>query len=86
MGAHPYGAVIHLKQWEGLCVMGFPLNLKVLLPPLRKIGDLLDKFPKSKIIFVSKPKDVEDWSSGLITFEDGTNAVVIASDVTLGRD
>ena len=84
MGAHPYGAVIHLKQWEGLIREGIPIKPKSIIATTAKNRDLLEKLPKEQNYIVSKPKDVEDWSSGLITFEDGTNAVVIASDVTLG--
>lgn len=84
MGAHPYGATIHLKQWEGMEREGTPIKPQSVIATTAKNRDLLEDLPKEQNYIVSKPKDVEDWSCGLITFEDGTNAVIIASDVTLG--
>ncbi|MHA1110429.1 MAG: Gfo/Idh/MocA family protein [Promethearchaeota archaeon] len=84
MGAHPYGAVVHLKQWEGNVREGKPIRPQSIIATTAKNRDLLETLPKEQNYIVSKPNDVEDWSSGLITFEDGTNAVVVASDVTLG--
>ncbi|MHA1821591.1 MAG: Gfo/Idh/MocA family protein [Promethearchaeota archaeon] len=84
MGAHPYGAAIHLKMWEGLKRDGKPIYPKSVIATTTKNRDMLNKLPREQDRIVSRPVDVEDWSTGIITFEDGTNAVVIASDVTLG--
>jgi predicted dehydrogenase len=84
MGAHPYGAVVHLKHWEGIIRDGAPIRPYSIIAATAKNRDLLDTLPKDQNYIVSQPKDVEDWSSGLISFTDGTYAVVIASDVTLG--
>ena len=84
MGAHPYGAVLHLKQWEGLERDKSPIKPKSVIATTAKNRDLLNSLPKEQDYVVSRPQDVEDWSSGVITLEDGTNAIVIASDVTLG--
>jgi len=84
MGCHPYGAVIHLKQWEGKEKEGKPIRPQSVIATTTKNRDLLDRLPREQDYIVSRPKDVEDWSSGIITFEDKTNAVVIASDVALG--
>lgn len=84
MGAHPYGAVIHLKQWEGLIRDGVPIHPSSVIATTANNRAMLDALPRGQDQIVSRPKDVEDWSSGIVTFEDGTNAIVIASDVTLG--
>ncbi len=84
MGAHPYGAAIHLKLWEGLHRDGKPIYPESVIATTTKCRDFLKDLPRDEDYVQSRPVDVEDWSSGLITFEDGTNAVVIASDVTLG--
>ncbi len=84
MGAHPYGAAIHMKLWEGLWRDGKPIYPKSVIATVAKCRDFLDKMPRDQDYIVSRPVDVEDWSTGIITFEDGTNATVIASDVTLG--
>ena len=84
MGAHPYGAAIHLKLWEGMVKNGKPIFPKSVIATTANCRKLLNDLPKDKDRIESRPVDVEDWSTGIITFEDGTNATVIASDVTLG--
>ncbi|MCP4760791.1 MAG: Gfo/Idh/MocA family oxidoreductase [archaeon] len=84
MGAHPYGVAVHLKLWEGMVRNGKPILPKSVIATTTKCRDMLKKIPKEQDRIVSRPIDVEDWSTGIITFEDGTNATVIASDVTLG--
>jgi predicted dehydrogenase len=84
MGAHPYGAAIHLKLWEGMLRDGKPIYPKSIIATTAKNRDMLNTLPRDQDYVVSRPVDVEDWSTAIITFEDGTNATVIASDVTLG--
>ena len=84
MGAHPYGAAIHLKLWEGMLRDGKPIVPESVIATTAKCRDFLKDLPPEQDRIVSRPLDVEDWSTGIITFEDGTNATVIASDVTLG--
>lgn len=84
MGAHPYGAAIHLKLWEGMVRNGKPIYPKSVMASTVKCRDFLKDLPEEQDYIKSRPVDVEDWSSGIIQFEDGTHAVVIASDVTLG--
>ena len=84
MGAHPYGAAIHLKLWEGIIRDGKPIYPKSVIATTTVCREILKDIPKEQDCIVSRPVDVEDWSTGIITFEDGTNATVIASDVTLG--
>lgn len=84
MGAHPYGAAIHLKLWEGMVRDGKPIYPKSVMASTVKCRDFLKDLPEEQDYIKSRPVDVEDWSSGIIQFEDGTHAVVIASDVTLG--
>lgn len=82
--AHPYGAAVHLKIWEGLTKTGKPIYPKSIVCTTAKCRDFLKDLPTEQDCIVSRPADVEDWSCGIITFEDGTNAVVIGSDITLG--
>ncbi len=84
MGAHPYGAVIHLKHWEGIIRDGVPIRPHSVIASTTKHRLLLDSLPKNQDYIISRPKDVEDWSCGIVKFTDGTNAVIIASDTTLG--
>ncbi|MHA1147413.1 MAG: Gfo/Idh/MocA family protein [Promethearchaeota archaeon] len=84
MGAHPYGAAVHLKIWEGLTQEGKPIYPDSVIATVTKNRDLLKDVPSSVDYVKSRPVDVEDWSCGIITFEDGTNAVIFGSDITLG--
>jgi len=84
MGAHPYGAAIHLKMWEGLQRDGKPIYPESVIATTARYREFLDQLPREQDRVKSRPIDVEDWSTGIITFEDGTNATVIASDTTLG--
>ncbi len=84
LGAHPYGAAIHLKLWEGMLRDGKPIYPKSVIATTARYRDFLMDLPRDQDRIVSRPVDVDDWSTGIITFEDGTNATVISSDVTLG--
>lgn len=84
MGAHPISAAIHLKLWEGMVRDGKPIHPASVVATTARCREFLDDLPEDQDHIVSRPVDVEDWSSTIITFEDGTNAVCIASDVTLG--
>lgn len=82
--AHPYGAAIHLKMWEGFQRDGKPIYPQSVIATTTKCRDLLKEVPEGQDHIKSRPIDVEDWSCGIISFEDGTAAVVIGSDITLG--
>jgi predicted dehydrogenase len=84
MGAHPYGAAVHLKMWEGLIQNGKPIYPQSVVATVAKCRDILKDAPPEVDYINSRPVDVEDWSCGIITFEDGSNAVIIGSDITLG--
>lgn len=84
MGAHPYGAAIHLKLWEGMQRDNKPILPASVIATTATCRGMLDTLPRDQDHVKSRPVDVEDWSTAIITFEDGTNATVIASDVCLG--
>jgi len=84
MGSHPIGAVIHLKHWEDARRGGAPIRVRSVVA---EVGQLT-RTPA----FRAEPRkwlahdwhDVEDWSAAILTFEDGTRATVLATDVSLG--
>ncbi len=83
-GSHPVGAVLHMKQFEGLHKHGKPIRP---VSVVAEIGNLT----KMESFLAEEPKylrhdlvDCEDWGAALITFEDGSVAEVISSDVVLG--
>ncbi|HMR64176.1 MAG TPA: Gfo/Idh/MocA family oxidoreductase [Anaerolineae bacterium] len=84
LGAHPIGAMLYLKQQEGLARDGQPIRPVAVSA---EAGDL------SRIPSVAREKrpwlatgwqDVENWAAVIITFEDGSRGVVYASDAVLG--
>ena len=78
------GLVLHLKRWEGELKNGKPIGVKSVLA---EVGQLThtDAFKKGQGGWlVDEWNDVEDWSTVIINFEDGTKALVLANDTTLG--
>lgn len=84
LGAHPIGAMLHLKAQEGLARDGVPIRP---VSVSAEVGDL------SKIPAVAKAErswivrgwqDVENWAAVILTFSDGSRGVVYASDAVLG--
>jgi predicted dehydrogenase len=84
MGSHPIGAVIHLKHYEGQRKSGRPIRVKSVLGDVAQLTktDAFRKEPRKWL--VSDWEDVEDWSAAILTFEDGTKATVMSTDVSLG--
>jgi predicted dehydrogenase len=84
MGVHPVGAVLHLKAFEGA------LRQARAIRPVSVVADVsplmhLDAARRDKKKWIpADPEDVENWGSVLITFEDGTKAVVTVTDAGLG--
>jgi predicted dehydrogenase len=84
MGSHPIGAVIHLKHYEGQRRFGNPIRVKSVLADVAQLTktEAFRKEPRKWL--VSEWEDVEDWSAAILTFEDGTKATVLSTDVSLG--
>ena len=84
MGSHPIGAVIHLKHYEGQRKFGRPIRVQSVLGDVGQLTktEAFRKEPRKWL--VSEWEDVEDWSAAILTFEDGTKATVLSTDVSLG--
>ncbi len=84
MGSHPIGAVIHLKHYEGQQKFGKPIRVKSVLGDVAQLTktEAFRKEPRKWL--VGEWEDVEDWSAAILTFEDGTKATVLSTDVSLG--
>lgn len=83
-GSHPMGGALHIKQYEGLRRQGRPIR------PVSVVGEVAF-LTKMESFLKEEPKylghnlvDCEDWGAALITFEDGSVAEVVSSDVVLG--
>ena len=84
MGSHPIGAVIHLKHYEGQRRLGKPIRVKSVLADVAQLTKTEAFRKEARKWLVSEWDDVEDWSAAILTFEDGTKATVLSTDVSLG--
>lgn len=84
LGSHPIGLVLHLKHYEGLLKQGKPIHVKAVMADVGSLTHT-DAFKKaSDRWLVDEWNDVEDWATVVLTFEDGTKALVLSNDTTLG--
>jgi predicted dehydrogenase len=84
MGSHPIGAVIHLKHYEGLRKTGTPIRVKSVIADVGQLTKTPAFQAEPRKWLVHSWEDVEDWSAAILTFEDGTKAAVMSTDVSLG--
>jgi len=84
MGSHPIGAVIHLKHYEGLRKKGAPIRVQSVIADVGQLTKTPAFQAEPQKWLVHSWEDVEDWSAALLTFEDGTKAAVMSTDVSLG--
>jgi predicted dehydrogenase len=84
MGSHPIGAVIHLKHWEGARLSGTPTRVRSVMADVAQLTRTAAFQAEPKKWLAHDGHDVEDWSAAVLTFEDGTRATVMATDVSLG--
>jgi predicted dehydrogenase len=84
MGSHPIGAVIHLKHYEGLRKTGTPIRVKSVIADVGQLTKTPAFRAEAQKWLVHSWEDVEDWSAAILTFEDGTKAAVMSTDVSLG--
>ncbi len=84
LGAHPVSAVLHLKHYEGTLKQGKAIRLKSVTAEVGQ-HTRMESFQKEPTKWiVDKWEDVEDWATMIMNFEDGSQAVVCASDGVLG--
>jgi predicted dehydrogenase len=83
MGSHPVGAVVHLKHHEGQLRRGRPIRARSVFADAAQLTRLPAVTERPRYIR-AEPEDVEDWAVAVITFDDGTKAVVHSTDVSLG--
>lgn len=84
LGAHPVGAVLHLKHYEGILRLGRPIKVKSVMAEVGQHAKMESVLREKKQYLVSSWEDVEDWGAMVITFEDRSSATILASDGVLG--
>ena len=84
LAPHPIGAALYLKGQEGLWRDGQPIRACAVTA---EVGHLtrVEAFRQERVHWlVDDWQDVESWSSLVLTFEDGSKALINASDISLG--
>ena len=83
LGAHPVGAMLHLKQLEGEARGGAPIrpvSVTAEVADLSRISSL-----EGRDLHVADGwVDVENWGCVILSFEDGSRGVAYGSDTLLG--
>lgn len=80
-GSHPLSAILWLKHQESLA-HGIKIDAKSVLADITQVTNNLTEYEHRHI--AARPHDVEDTSTVIIEFTDGTRACVIANDTLLG--
>lgn len=83
-GSHPVGGVLHLKQYEGLQKNGEPIRPESVVAEVANLTRMESFLAEEQKYLKHELVDCEDWGAALITFEDGSVAEVVSSDVVLG--
>ena len=80
-GSHPLSAILWLKQQEAE-VRGETITVESVLADMGRVTPSLTEYEHRHI--AARPIDVEDTGTVILTFSDGSSAVVIATDTLLG--
>jgi predicted dehydrogenase len=84
LGAHPIGAMLYLKQQEGLARAGKPIQAVAVSAEVSDLTRIPSTARRDKSFIAIGWQDVETWAGVLISFADGSRGVVYASDAVLG--
>ncbi len=84
LAAHPVGAALYLKRVEGVRRNGEPIVPVAVTAEIGPLGTVAAANGTVARQILHEWEDVEDWGSILLTFSDGTKAVLGGSDVQLG--
>lgn len=81
LGAHPIGAMLHLKHAEGMRRQGRPIRPVAVTA---EVTDLTRAAGSAEIRVATGWQDVESWGCAILQFEDGARGVAYGSDAVLG--
>jgi len=84
LGAHPIGAAIHLKRYEGMIRDGQPITVQAVTAEVGDLTKIASFQAEPQHWLVEGWKDVENWAVTILTFSDGSRGIVMASDISLG--
>lgn len=83
LGAHPIGAMLHLKAAEGIARTGQPIRPVAVTAETDDLSAIPAK-AGADMRLVTGWKDVENWGLAIISFDDGSKGVAHGSDNQLG--
>jgi predicted dehydrogenase len=83
LGAHPIGSMLYLKKLQGITNSGRPVLPVSVTAEVANLGSI-PALVEERTFFARGWKDVENWASVLICFDDGSRGIVWASDAVLG--
>jgi predicted dehydrogenase len=84
LAPHPIGAALYLKRQEGIWRDGTPVRACSVTAEVGHL-DQIPSFQEEDVHWVVDDwHDVENWCALILSFEDGSRAVIQASDVSLG--
>ena len=84
LGAHPIGAMIFLKHLEGVARDGRPIRPASVIAEVGDLSRIPSVAGEEREWIARGWRDVENWGSALIAFEDGSRGICWASDAVLG--
>jgi predicted dehydrogenase len=84
MGAHPIGAALYLKRVEGVSRNGSPIRPQSVVAEVGHLERIPSRRLEEKQWMVTGRVDVEDWGVVVVTFSDGSKAILRGTDILLG--
>lgn len=84
LGAHPIGAILHLKACEGIWRTGQPITPRTVVADVANLAEIASFKQAPSSWIVRDWEDVENWATAILTFSDGSKATVSATDICLG--
>jgi len=84
MGAHPIGAALYLKRVEGVSRDGSPIRPQSVVAEVGYLERIPSRRLEEKQWMVTGRVDVEDWGVVVVTFSDGSKAILRGTDAVLG--
>jgi predicted dehydrogenase len=84
LGCHPIGVSMYMKAEEGLARDGKPITVQSVTAEVGNLAAVESFRREEKKWLVDDWQDVENWAAIILTFSDGTRAIISASDVVLG--
>jgi len=84
LGAHPLGTALYLKQQEGIARDGRPIGVRSVVAEVGDLTRVPSFVAEEHKWLVTGWQDVENWATVIVTFTDGTHAIIFGSDTVLG--